>query len=86
MKFSLKTDDFDFDLLTISLSGIDETSSNISNAMETSLLQEPLFLALADILHINNYSSRTWGGLSSNCTKLQPARSKSNKILEINVP
>ena len=53
--------------------------------METDLLKEPLFLALTDILHKNTQCSKTWGGLSSVCTKLESARSKSDEIVEINV-
>ena len=40
--------------------------------METALYKELLrILALADILHKNNQCRRTWGGLSSACTKLE---------------
>ena len=53
--------------------------------METALSKEPLFLALADILHKNNLYSRTWGGLNIVFSKLELARSKSNEILTINV-
>ena len=53
--------------------------------METTLLKELLFLVLADILHKNILCSRTSGGLSGVCTKLEPDTSESNEILEINV-
>ena len=33
----------------------------------------------------NNWRGRAWGRLISVCTKLEPARSESNEILEINV-
>ena len=53
--------------------------------MEMALLKELLTLALADIIHKNNYYSRAWRRLSSVCTKLELARSKSNEIPERNV-
>ena len=43
------------------------------------------FLALADIPYKNTQCHRTLGGLSSVCAESEPANSKSNEILEINV-
>ena len=56
--------------------------------METASFIEMLVLVLADMLPKNNAVELGWGGgewLSSVCTKLEPARSKSNKILDVNV-
>ena len=47
-------------------------------------IKRPAILALAGILHKNNYCNRTWGGLSSPI-KLEPVKSKRKEILQINV-
>ena len=43
------------------------------------------FLALAGIPYKYNQCHTTLGGLSSVCAKIDPASSKNNEILEINV-
>ena len=43
------------------------------------------FLALAGITYKYNQCHTTSGGLSSACAKLEPASSKHNELLEINV-
>ena len=48
------------------------------------LIKAAAFLALADIPTYKN-NSGTWEGPNSVCSKLKPARSKSNEILQINV-
>ena len=53
--------------------------------METVLSKQLLILALVDTLHKNNYCSKTWGGLGSVCTTLEPVRSTSNDIRQISV-
>ena len=53
--------------------------------MKTALLKKLLFSALADIIHKNSQCGRTWEILSSLCTKLEPARSKTGEILEIKI-
>ena len=53
--------------------------------METNPLKEMLFLELADLIHEDYQRIRTWGWLSSVCTKLEPVSSKSKEIIKINV-
>ena len=62
-----------------------ETSLMLMPCMETALLKELLFLALADINHKTNQCTTTRGALNSVCTKLELASSESKEILEINV-
>ena len=68
----MEIDDFGFDFHKSFLSGI---AKDNKKSIETALLKEMLFWALADIFHKNNKCSRTWGGLSSVCTRLVQAKS-----------
>ena len=49
-------------------------------------IKRAVLLALVDILHKNNLCSVALGGLNSVCPKLEQTRTKSNEILEKNVP
>ena len=52
---------------------VDSVSCQANNVGQfRQAFKESLCLALLDILKKNNQCSRTWGGLSSVCTKVKP--------------